>query len=91
MVVQILHIHQKQQENQNQLENIQQQNIETPINNENTKEVKMESSTNSIEQTPTNNLNETTVNLGKLSEQTPTKVYEEEADDKFFDDFFSDE
>ena len=39
----------------------------------------------------TTNLNETTVNLDNLSEQKTTKIYEEEDDDKFFDDFFSDE
>ena len=39
----------------------------------------------------TENKENLAVSLDKLSEQPPTKVYDEPDDDKFFDDFFSDE
>ena len=35
--------------------------------------------------------NNTTVNLDAISEPTTANVYEEQDDEKFFDDFFSDE
>ena len=50
--------------------------------------------TTTVQTPPVTNIekNNEKVNLDQLSEQKPTKLYEDETDDdKFFDDFFSDE
>ena len=50
--------------------------------------------TTTVQTPPVTNIekNNEKVNLDQLSEQKPTKIYEDETDDdKFFDDFFSDE
>ena len=52
----------------------------------------VEESAKNAQEIPIENENTSAVNLDKLSEQKTTKLYEDETDDdKFFDDFFSDE